>query len=141
MQLLRCHPCQSREAQRQPGPKWVSLPDIRIRQLKGALLLSGDKKREEGSYERNGGISGQNNFAIIKISSVEVLSLLFIWMERGQTCETPTITSLSGRRVGSVSFQLGFITALSKIQETLISFVLLRVAALPGFFSLHELPW
>lgn len=104
-------------------------------------MLSGDKKREEESYERNGGISGQNNFAIIKISSVEVLFLLFIWMERGQTCETPTITWLSGCRVGSVSFQLGFITALSKIQETLISFVLLTVAALPGFFSLHELPW
>ena len=47
-------------------------------------LLSGNKKREEESYERNGGISGQNNFAIIKISSNEVLFLLFIWMERGR---------------------------------------------------------
>ena len=81
-------------------------------------LLSGDEKREEGSYERNGGISGQNNFAIIKISSVEVLFLLFIWMERGQTCETTTITLLRGCRVGSVSFQPGFTTGLSKIQES-----------------------
>ena len=47
-------------------------------------MLSGDKKREEGSYERKGGISGQNNFALIKISSVEVLFLLFIWMERAK---------------------------------------------------------
>ena len=54
-------------------------------------MLSGDKKREEGSYERKGGISGQNNFALIKISSVEVLFLLFFWMERGQTHETSTV--------------------------------------------------
>ena len=57
-------------------------------------MLSGDKKREEGSYERKGGISGQNNLALIKISSVEVLFLLFIWMEREQTHETSTVPRL-----------------------------------------------
>lgn len=80
---------------------------------------------------------------LLKISSVEVLFLLFIWKERGQTCETSSgSTSLDGCGGRSVSFQLGFVTAVSKIQEMFItSFVLSTVAVVRGFFSLRVLPW
>lgn len=47
-------------------------------------MLSDGKKGEEGSYERrNGGISAQNNFAIIKKCFVEVLLILLIWIGAG----------------------------------------------------------
>ena len=60
----------------------------------------------------------------------------------GSRAAAPGCGFSRGATARSVSFQLGFVTAISKIQEMLIiSFVLSAVAVLWGFFSLHVLPW
>ena len=86
----------------------------------------------------DGGISAQDDGAFLKNCPVGFAHPINLDGGR-QTFATFTGTSPNGCGVQSMTSQPGSRVVLSKIQDSLISFVFYTEAALEGFFSSHVL--